>query len=119
MLDAKEINEIAKAIVNQNYDYDYIGLRVQESDYGWTVGQMISYQSKIWIDGEETEDEIGGICAVDAEQASSHILGFGAYTGDTIVVLASNAACRGEDDGEIILKSSSGSMPVVLDIINL
>lgn len=116
---AKKITEIAKIVMEEGYDFEYIGLRVQESDYGLSVGQEIEHCSFHWIDGDMTDDEIDGICAVNALAASKRTLGFGAYMGNVVLVLGSNRSEYGEDDGEIILKSSFGQSPIVLDIIRL
>jgi len=112
IITAKQIHEIAKNL--PDYDYDDVGLRVQESDYGMTVGDKVDYQSKVWIDGEMTEDLIDGICCIGASEAARRTLSFGAYMGDVIVVLGSNRATNGEDDGELILRDA-----IVLDIIRL
>jgi len=109
---AKQIHEIAKNL--PDYDYDDVGLRVQESDYGMTVGDKIEYQSNVWIDGEITEDLLDGICCIGAEEAARRILSFGAYMGNIILVLGSNRSECGEDDGELILRDAT-----VLDIIRL
>lgn len=116
---AAQLHEIAKTVIEQNYEFDNIGLRVQESDYGLTVGQEIDHSSRHWDDGEMTDDEIEGICAVSAKLASRRVLSFGAYSGNVVIVLGSNRAENGDDDGEIILKPAFGSNPVILDIIHL
>lgn len=119
LVSAKQINDIAKAVMQQDYDYDYIGLRIQESDYGLTIGQEINHRSRIWDDGDMTGDELDGVCAVDVRAAAKRTLSFGYYSGNVVLVLGSNRRESGEDDGEIILKSSYGQNPVVLDIIRI
>lgn len=110
--DAKQITEIAKKVMEQNYDFDHIGLRVQESDHGTSAGEEIEHLSRHWIDGDMTDDEIDGICAIDARSAAKRVLKFGAYMGNVVLVLGSNRRAYGEDDGEIIMHN-----PIVLDII--
>jgi hypothetical protein len=119
LITAKQITDIAKSVMEKEYDYGYIGLRIQESDYGLTIGQEIDHCSRHWDDGVMTDDEIDGICTVDAQAASQRVLSFGAYSGDTILVLGSNRSYYGDDDGEIILQSGWGTNPVILDIIKL
>ncbi len=109
---AQQIHEIAKKL--PDYDYDYVGLRVQESDYDLVVGDKIDHQSNVWIDGDMSEDLIDGICCINADAAAGRILSFGAYMGNVILCLGSNQATRGEDDGELILWDA-----IVLDIIRL
>jgi hypothetical protein len=117
--DAKQITDIAKKVIEQDYDYEYIGIRVQESDYGLTVGQEVEHVSRHWVDGNMTDDDVDGICAVSALAASQRVLGFGAYSGNVLLVIGSNRAEYGEDPGEIILKSGWGTNPIILDIIRL
>lgn len=119
LITATQITEIAKNVMNQDYDFDNIGLRIQESDYGLSVGQEIDHCSRHWDDGEMLDEEIDGICAVNAKLASRRTLSFGGYIGNVILVLGSNRSENGEDDGEIILKPSFGSNPIILDIIRL
>jgi len=109
---AKQIHDIARNL--QTYDYGYVGLRAQESDYGMTVGDKADHQSTLWDDGEMTEDLLDGICCISAREAARRVLSFGAYMGNVIIVLGSNHSEHGEDDGELILRDA-----VVLDIIRL
>ena len=117
LVSAKEISKIAKDIVARDYDFENIGLRVQESTYGISIGEEIAHRSNHWYDGEMLPETINGICAVSAKQAASINLGFGAYVGNVVFVIGSNSAEFGDDDGEIIMRQSCGQYPVVLDII--
>ena len=117
MITAKQITDIAKQVIENHYAFDYIGLRIQDSDYGVHAGQPIEYQSRVWVDGDMMDEEVNGICAVDARQAARHELSFGGYIGNVVLVIGSNSGSSGEDDGEIILRPASGKYPVVLDII--
>jgi hypothetical protein len=119
MISAQQIHEIAKIVMSKEYDFGYIGLRIQESTYGQEIGQEIDHHSMNWDDGIMQEDEIDGICAVDASAAAGRVLSFGYYSGDVVIVLGSNNSQYGEDDGEIILKSVYGNRPVILDIIQV
>jgi len=109
---AKQIHEIAKTL--PDYDYDNVGLRVQESDYGMIVGDKVSHFSQVWVDGDMTEELLEGICCIGASEAARRTLSFGAYSGNVILVLGSNRADSGEDDGELILWDA-----IILDIIRL
>jgi hypothetical protein len=119
MITAKQLQAIAKDVLQKGYEYDSIGLRTQENTYGLSVGDPVNHKSSVWIDGDQTEETLNGICAVSAIQAARRSLNFGAYIGDTVLVIGSNNIEYGEDDGEIILKESCGQKPVILDIIQL
>jgi len=107
----KEIYEIAQK-VKENNDYDFIGIRVQE-DFNEKIGDILTHQSYVWIDGEKTEELLNGVCAIDANRLN-HTLCNGAYSGDVILILGCNGYCeRGEDVAEIIMDN-----PVIIDIIN-
>lgn len=48
---------------NNNWDsYEKYGIRIQEQ--GFELG-TVDHNSKVWVDGEETEDELDGICAIN------------------------------------------------------
>lgn len=117
IITAEQIHEIAKSVIAKNYDYEYIGLRIQESNYGQEVGDEIEHCSRHWIDGDMTDDEIDGICAVNVAAAAKKVLSFGGYIGTIVIVIGSNRSEYGEDDGEIILQSGWATNPIILDII--
>ena len=113
MYTSKKVQKIAKAEYPKYVDqYDYIGIRVQEGTYGVQVGQTVSHCSSVWDDGKQTGALLDGICAVNAKIAAQYNLGFGAYSGDTVMILGSNYVSYGEDDSEIIMRN-----PTVLAII--
>ena len=117
MKTADEIKRIAAQVAGKHEGYRYIGLRVQNGAHGLNVGDEILHESNVWDDGEMLDETVGGICAVSAKEAAQHTLRFGSYPGSVVIVIGANAAEYGDDDGEIILKWSSGEYPVVLDII--
>lgn len=92
--------------------YDYIGIRIQEKPF--TPGPM-SHKSSVWIDNTETEETLGGISAIDIDQAinvSKRPFFYG-YPGDHIAIIAGNSANEGNDFGEIVIID-----PVVVYIDN-
>ena len=111
----KSMKDIVKAIDLNSIDpdgrYAYIGIRIQDESYGLHVGQTVEHNSHVWIDGDETDTELDGVCAI-----STAVINFvdTMYFGDTVIVLGSDAAEYGEDLGEIIMKDA-----VVLDIIEI
>ncbi len=119
LVNSNEIKQIAQNVIERGYSHEYIGLRVQESTYGLNIGDEIMHKSNHWYDGEMLPETINGICAVSANQAVKHNLGFGAYEGNVVLVIGSNSAEFGDDDGEIIMRQSCGQYPVILDIIHV
>jgi hypothetical protein len=103
-----DIDQIAHAS-----EYDYVGFRVMYKDKeSYKIGDTPN-RSRVWIDGEPTEEYLRGACAVSSEMIASTYDGYEGYLGDTILVLGSNNAEGGNDPGEIIMIDA-----VVLDIID-
>lgn len=91
-------------------EYECVGIRVQEDSYGQRVGDVMDHNSRVWIDGDETEEELDGVCAI-----KSNMTGVACeYFGNTVLVLGSNCYTYGEDAGEVIMQE-----PTVLAIIEL
>ena len=95
------IKNIRSIIDEQEIDtrYGYIGVRIQEQSFELGV---IDHLSHIWDDGDDTEEELNGICAInvrDLELACE-------YYGDHVAIIAGNSATYGEDVGEIIIEDA-------------
>ena len=91
--------------IKENAEYEYIGVRVQENEFA--EGEILD-NSFVWIDGEMTDEELDGACAVnidDARLAKN-------YFGDHVANIGSNSMEYGEDLGEIILRDAE-----VLEVI--
>lgn len=103
------INDIKEMITENDWDFYYerIGIRIQEQPF--TLGE-IDHVSHIWIDNEDTEEELGGICAIDINDINSHIvndmLRGRRYFGGHIALIGGDLDECGEDVGEIILKNA-------------
>ena len=96
-------------------EFGYYGIRTQDVPFE-AVGDWMIHNSVIWIDGEETETELSGVCALqihegdDINELAAHsrkIYGDGrnVYT----AIIASDSCEWGEDENEIILRE-----PVVI-----
>lgn len=110
------MTDIRKALNSLDLDelgaaYEHIGIRVQEESYGLTVGDTMEHNSHIWEDGDDTEEEIDGVCAMNVKSLNMISC---EYFGQTILVLGSYDVEYGEDLGEIIMRDAE-----VLAIINL
>jgi hypothetical protein len=101
-----DIDQIAHAS-----EYDYIGFRVVNNEV-YRVGD-IAKRSRVWVDGEPTDELLSGASAISRDKLSYTCDGYEGYLGDTILILGSNNAEGGNDPGEIVMIDA-----VVLDIID-
>lgn len=108
----KEIYEIAQK-VKENSDFDFVGIRVQDY-FNEKIGDTLTHRSFVWVDGEETEELLNGVCAIDANRINhTFALSNGGYYGDVVLILGCNGYCeKGADVAEIIMEN-----PVIIDII--
>lgn len=101
MTKAEAIKDIMNRIneIKENAEYEYIGVRVQENEF--KVGEILD-NSFVWVDGEMTDEELDGTCAVkleDAQLANS-------YFGNHVAIIGSDSMEYGQDLGEIILRDA-------------
>ena len=92
--------------IKDEYDFGYIGVRVQEDVF--VLGEMLN-NSFAWVDGEMTEEELNGTCAVKIDEAE---LAKG-YFGDHVAIIGGDSAEYGQDLGEIIIRNAE-----VLEIVS-
>lgn len=85
--------------IRENSDYEYIGVRVQENEF--VKGEILD-NSFVWVDGEITDEELDGTCAVKLEDAE---LAKG-YFGDHVAIIGGNYMEYGQDLGEIIIRDA-------------
>ena len=91
----------AKEIVKEfELDYEKIAIRVQ--DVPFSIGPM-DHCSHVWVDGEETEDLLDGICAQDIATIDQY---HNNYFGSHIALVAGNDYTYGEDYGEVIISDA-------------
>ena len=96
-----EMKKQIKALAEEHsYDYDYIALRIQEVPF--SLGPIDHY-SKVWIDGDETDKELDGICGIKVDFID---LIQGEYLGEYAALIAGNSAEYGEDVGEVIISNA-------------
>lgn len=88
--------------------YAVIGVRVQEVPF--EMGPM-SHQSHIWDDGEDTGEELDGVCAMEWDKIRD-IQRRTYYFGDYAAVVAGDRYEYGEDFGEVVIHD-----PVVICIL--
>lgn len=92
-------------------EYPYVGLRTSEDRFDPNA------PSRIWVDGEPTEDLLNGFSATDVDRSLDLALrvhrlgnegprvGEGYYYGDHVTLLGSRVAQYGEDQGELIMEA--------------
>lgn len=85
--------------IRENCDYEIIGVRVQENEFA--EGGILD-NSFVWIDGEMTDEELDGTCAVKLEDAE---LAKG-YFGDHVAIIVGDSYSYGQDLGEIIIRNA-------------
>lgn len=96
------IERIEERVEELGWDYDFIGIRTQEEEF--ELGTM-DHVSHIWDDGEDTGEELNGVCAVSVKAYNWQKL-VDIYCGDHIAIIAGNSAEYGEDAGEIIIEDA-------------
>lgn len=85
-------------------DYEYVGLRVQEEPF--ELGAL-DHVSHIWIDGDDTGDELDGICAITlASKGFDWVMMADTYFGSHAAIIGGFRASYGEDPGEIIIEDA-------------
>lgn len=90
------------------YDYEVVGIRVQEEPF--RLGEM-DHVSHIWDDGEDTGEELDGVCTVSSTVAD-RVFKMLDYYGEHVAIIAGNEYRWGQDYGEIIIRD-----PVVVEIL--
>ena len=93
----KKINETVEELGLED-TYEYVGVRVQEVPF--ELGQ-IDHCSKVWVDGDETDEELDGICATMLDKLNAN-----EYFGNHVAIICGYSAEYGEDVGEIIISDA-------------
>lgn len=94
----EHINECEEDLYRE---YDHIGVRVQEEEF---VEGPIEHSSHIWVDGHDTGEELGGICAIGTFRGVKALRQLmEPYAGKHVAIIGSNVMAYGEDPCEVIL----------------
>ena len=94
----EEINKAIAAVRDNEYDYNYVAIRVCPDMV--EVGQILE-PSFVWVDGEITDEELEGTCGIGINSKASC-----GYFGKCMAIIGGYDAEYGEDDGEIIIKDA-------------
>lgn len=104
---SREMIQVVKDMAQDpGREYEYIGVRVQDG-VPFELGKMY-HVSHIWDDGEDTGEELPGVCVIDGRRAELSA----AYYGGHAAIIGGNRAEWGYDDGELIIYD-----PVVLAVL--
>ena len=99
-----DLIEKAKELAEKLSDeYEYIGFRVQ--DVPFVLGNL-DHLSHIWIDGEETDEELSGVCVTDVNSEAFKPMDNFEYFGEFAAIVVGNDALYGEDAGELIIRDA-------------
>ena len=96
------LNQVADELF---YDYEVIGIRIQEEPF--QPGEL-EHRSHVWVDEEDTGEELNGVSVVRYDsigQAQS-------YFGDHAAIIVGNRYTYGEDPGEIVIED-----PIVVEVL--
>ena len=100
MFSTETINKIKNLVdeLELDYEYDYIGVRVQDTPF--EIGP-IEHLSHVWVDNEDTGEELPGICATRIDKLNANY-----YYGGHAAIICGYSAEYGEDVGEIIIEDA-------------
>lgn len=101
------IAHVKDMVADPYRDYEYVGIRVQD-DVPFELGEMF-HVSHVWVDGDDTGEELPGVCVIDGRKAELSA----SYCGNHAAIICGNHAEYGEDPGELII-----SDPVVLTVLS-
>lgn len=93
-------------IMNEN-GYAYYGIRVDDN-VNYKVGDYTA-NSRVWVDGEVTEEELDGTSCVGfqyEDEIESALEIANSYFGNCVYVIAGNDMEYGEDSGEYVIKDA-------------
>ncbi len=93
--------------IKNECEYEYIGIRIQEDAFA--EGDVLD-NSFVWIDGECTDEELNGTCAINLYDAKLALEN--GYYGEHVAVVAGDSREWGQDEGEIIIKDA-----VVIEVL--
>jgi hypothetical protein len=88
--------------IKDECEYEYIGIRIQEEKF--TEGEILD-NSYVWDDGECTDEELDGTCAINLDDAKLALEN--GYFGEHVAVIAGNNREWGKDKGEIIIREAT------------
>lgn len=99
-----EIEAIMQEIIDEG-EYEIVAIRTQDEPF--VLGE-IDHLSHVWVDGEDTGDELDGICASTIRGAKYHTDAANDYYGGAhTAIICGNRYTWGEDDAEVIIEDAT------------
>lgn len=95
----KTMIDTIKAIAAEA-NYDMVAIRIQPEPF--ELG-CVGHASHVWIDGEDTGEELNGVCAIRVNMLENIS---GEYFGNHMAVIGGNHYEYGEDAGEVIIEDA-------------
>lgn len=86
--------------------YTYAGVRIQEQPF--ELGEL-DHESVRWVNREETDEGLGGVCVTDIHDLATSLW----YFGDHAAIVCGNSMEWGNDPGERIIHD-----PVVVMVLS-
>ena len=104
------IDRINELVEDLSWDYEFVGIRVQEEPF--ELGEL-DHVSHVWVDGEDTGEDLDGVCALTLTSKWFDWARLAeAYFGGHAAIVCGNSGAFGEDAGEIIIED-----PEVVEIL--
>lgn len=88
--------------IKDECEYEYIGIRIQENEF--TEGEILD-NSFVWVDGECTDEELDGTCAINLDDAKLALEN--GYYGEHVAIVAGDHREWGQDEGEVIIREAT------------
>lgn len=101
------VQEIREAMEELSWEYGIVAIRTQDEPF--ELGP-ITHCSHIWDDGEDTGEELDGICGTDIKGIEMHL---DSYVGDHIAIIAGRYHERGEDPHEVIITEDAECVLII------
>lgn len=102
-MNAAEIKRIADEYADE---YEFVGIRTQ--DHAFAIGS-VAHLSHDWYDGDDSGNELDGICASSTRHMSDVERHLRYYIGEHVALVAGNYASYGanpDEPAEIIIRDA-------------
>lgn len=101
----KELIEMIRAKAEELHlkdEYGFSGVCVRVQDIPFELGS-IDHVSHVWIDGEDTGEELPGISAIGIDDLEASAKYEGEYPGEHVAIVCGDCVAYGQDAYERIL----------------
>lgn len=81
-----------------------VGIRIQDG-IQFEAGPL-DHVSHVWIDGDDTGEELPGVCAISADDIGVLCRNAKFYAGDHVAIVVGDVSGMGEDPAEVIFTNA-------------